>query len=97
MRQQRILRPRIKNRRRDQELLVQLLLPLLAKTRWGDDEDVAPPLSPILRDDDACLDGLSETDFIGEDRPLAYPRLSQFDDRLYPLGIASKESDTTCC
>ncbi|MGX1085940.1 NAD(P)H-dependent oxidoreductase [Pseudomonas sp. AP3_22 TE3818] len=34
---------------------------------------------------------------IGEDHPIAYPRLSQFDDRLYPLGVAPEEPDTTCC
>ena len=25
---------------------------------------------------------------IGEDQPIEHPRLSQFDDRLYPLGLA---------
>ncbi len=42
-------------------------MPLLAQVGRGDDQNSALALSPFLRDQQTGFDGLSETDFIGQD------------------------------
>ena len=49
------------------ELVLQLLVPLLAQVRRHDDEQLAPPFGPALRDDQTGLDGLAQTDLVGQD------------------------------
>ncbi|MNY29162.1 hypothetical protein D3C86_1631890 [compost metagenome] len=53
-----------------EELLLELLLPLLAKRRRNHEQEAPPPLRPALRQDDAGLDGLAEPHLVGEDGPL---------------------------
>ena len=65
--EQRILRLRVKDRRRNQELLIKLLLPLLTQARGRDDQNAAFALGPVLREDDARLDRLPETNFVRQD------------------------------
>jgi hypothetical protein len=60
--------PRFKNAAWQEKLLGQLLMPLFAQIRRGDDEDSPFPFCPSLGDDQACFDGFAEADFIGEDR-----------------------------
>jgi len=64
----RVVRPRLEDAARQEELLAQLLVPLLAQVRRRDDEDAAPALCPALRQHEAGLDRLPEADFVGEDR-----------------------------
>ena len=61
---------------------MQLLLPLLTETRWSDDENVALPLGPILRDDDTRLDCLPETDLVGKDHSRQKGRLKREECRI---------------
>src|SRR5699024_6091130 len=65
--EQRILRLRVKDRRRNQELLIKLLLPLLTQARGRDDQNAAFALGPVLRDDDASFDRLAEADLVRQD------------------------------
>jgi len=46
------------------ELLRKLESPLFPDGCWADDDDPTLSLSPKLTEDDSCLDGLTETDFI---------------------------------
>ena len=68
--QESVLALRIEKRRWDDELLVQLLLPLLPQAGGCDDEDVALALRPVLGDDDARFDGLTEAHLVGQDDAL---------------------------
>jgi hypothetical protein len=61
------LRLRIEDAGRDEELLEQLLFPLLTQARRRHDQDVAATLGPVLRDDDARLDRLTEAHLVRED------------------------------
>ena len=45
-------------------------MPLLPKAGWDDDENLSFAFSPSLGQENPCLNRLSETDFVGEDRPL---------------------------
>ena len=67
---------------RDQELLEQLLLPLLAQARRRDDQDAALALGPVLRDDDARFDRLPEADLVGEDDAVQVRRLEREEGRI---------------
>ena len=49
------------------ELVLQLLMPLLAQVRRNDDEHLPPPFGPALGKDQAGLDGLAQTNLVGED------------------------------
>ena len=57
-----------------EELLPQLLLPLLAQRGRNHDEDVPTSLGPPLRDDQCGLDGLPEADLVREDDALRQRR-----------------------
>lgn len=59
----------LKDGRRQEELVRHFLRPLLAKVRRRDDQDAALFFRPLLSQDKAGLDGLSESDFVGQDRP----------------------------
>jgi hypothetical protein len=52
------------NAARQEELLLQLLVPLLAKMCRGDDQHTALALGPFLGHDQACLDGFSQAHFV---------------------------------
>ena len=43
-------------------------MPLLAETGWNNDQNLAFALRPLLGKQNPCLNRLSETDFVGEDR-----------------------------
>ena len=58
-----------------EELLGQLLMPLLAQVRGRDDEDAPLALRPFLREHEPGLDGLAEADLVGEQRALGEGRL----------------------
>ena len=58
-----------------EELLGQLLIPLLAQVGRRDDQDAPLALRPLLRQHQAGFDGLAETDFVGQQRALGKRRL----------------------
>ena len=58
----------VEHPRREVELRLQLLLPLLAERRGHDDQDPALAFGPSLGDHEPGLDRLSEADFVGQDR-----------------------------
>src|SRR5262249_49312796 len=51
----------------EEELLLQLLLPLLAEDSGGDYEDAALVLGPELANDQGGLNGLAQANLVGED------------------------------
>jgi hypothetical protein len=53
-----------------EELLGQLLIPLLAQVRRRDDQDAPLALRPLLGEHQTRLDGLAETDLVGQQRAL---------------------------
>lgn len=66
----------LEDRRRDGELLLDLLLPLLPEGGGKNEEDSALPLCPPLGDDDTGLDRLPEADFVGEKHPFVKGELT---------------------
>ncbi len=66
---------RFENPARQEKLVRQLLMPLLAKVRRRNHEHSAFSLGPPLRQHQARLDGLSEPDFVGEQHATRQRRL----------------------
>ena len=60
---------------RQEELLGQLLMPLLAQVGRRDDQDAPLALRPLLREHEPGFDGLAEADFVGQQRALRERRL----------------------
>src|ERR1035438_9771595 len=60
--------PGFEDRRRKEEFVRQLLVPLFAEVGRHDDEQVALALGPPLREEDAGFDGFAQADFVGENR-----------------------------
>ena len=50
------------------ELLLDFLVPLFAKVGWRNHQDAPLSFGPFLREDQARLDGLAETDFVCQQR-----------------------------
>src|ERR1700730_18700618 len=63
---QRIEDIRVKNQARDEELVAQLLRPLLPKRRGNYDENLPPSFRPKLTDDETGLNRLAQANFIGK-------------------------------
>ena len=70
-----------------EELLGQLLIPLLAQIGRRDDQDAPLALRPFLREDQARLDGLAETDLVGQQRALGERRLEGEQGGIDLMGI----------
>ena len=60
-------RSRFEDLGRKIELVHQFLIPLLAKTRRQDDQDLPFAFSPFLRQDNSRFDGFAKSNFVGKD------------------------------
>jgi len=69
------------------ELLAEFLLPLLAEDGGHNEKNVATAFGPSLRQHDACFDGLTEADFIREDRAARQRRPQREQSRFNLVGI----------
>jgi hypothetical protein len=67
----------LKNGARKEKLFGKLLVPLLAEVGRRDDEDAPFALRPLLGNDEARLDGFTQTDLVGEQRALRQRRVKR--------------------
>lgn len=81
--------PRFKNGGRKEELVGELLAPLLAEVRGTDDEQPSPSLGPALRQEDACFNRLAQPHFICKDRSFGERRAECEECGLNLVGIKS--------
>ena len=58
-----------------EELLAELLMPLLPPVGWCDDQNPPAAFGPLLRDDQAGFDGLAEPYLVGQQHALREGRL----------------------
>jgi len=71
----------------DEELLAQLLLPLLAEHGGHDNENAPAAFSPLLRKHDTCFDRLAQSDFVGQDRTVGERRTQSEESGVDLMGI----------
>lgn len=84
---QTIHHPGIQYLGRDEELLAQFLLPLLAKHGRHNDKDTPPAFRPFLGEDDTRFNRLATANLIGQNCPVREGRAQNKERRVDLMGI----------
>ena len=77
----------IEDERRDEELLLQLLHPLVSQRGGNDGQDTPAALGPELADDEAGLDGLPEPNLVGQEGAVGQRRAEREEGSVDLVGV----------